>query len=79
MIGHTVFAVAFARVFELIFWLGSFKELSNLSGSHLPGYIVLVSQVGHLIMMGDFFFYYFKSISKGAPMELPAVYYSNDV
>jgi len=74
MIGHTVFAVTFARVFELIFWLGSFKELSNVAGSHIPGYIVLVSQVAHLLMMGDFFYYYFKSITRGTPMELPPVY-----
>lgn len=25
MIGHTVFALGFSRVFELIFWLGSFR------------------------------------------------------
>jgi hypothetical protein len=33
LIGHTVFALGFARVFELIFWLGSFKELSDHAGS----------------------------------------------
>lgn len=65
LIGHTVFALGFSRIFELIFWLGSFKELSDHNGSRLPGYIVLVSQLGHLIIMGDFFYYYFKSLSKG--------------
>jgi hypothetical protein len=40
-----VFALGFARVFELIFWVGSFKELSDWSGSRIPGYIVLLSQV----------------------------------
>lgn len=75
LIGHTVFALGFSRIFELIFWLGSFKELSDHSGSRLPGYIVLVSQLGHLIIMGDFFYYYFKSVSKGLPMELPSANY----
>lgn len=74
LIGHTVFAVGFARVFELIFWVGSFKELSDWSGSRMPGYIVLLSQVGHLLLMADFFFYYFQSIRKGQPMELPTTY-----
>mmetsp|Transcript_24838 Transcript_24838/g.41389 ORF Transcript_24838/g.41389 Transcript_24838/m.41389 type:complete len:292 (-) Transcript_24838:152-1027(-) len=74
LIGHTVFALGFSRVFELIFWLGSFKELADHAGSKMPGYIVLISQLGHLLVMADFFFYYFMSISKGRPMELPTVY-----
>lgn len=69
-----VFALGFARVFELIFWIGSFRELSDHSGSPLPGYLVLLSQLGHLVIMGDFFYYYFKSLSKGVPMELPTAY-----
>ena len=32
LIGHTVFALGFARIFELFFWLGSFKELADASG-----------------------------------------------
>ena len=66
-----MFALGFSRVFELIFWIASFRELADTNGSQLPGYIVLLSQAGHLIIMGDFFYYYFKSISKGLPMELP--------
>lgn len=68
-----MFALGFSRIFELIFWLGSFKELSDHSGSRLPGYIVLVSQLGHLIVMGDFFYYYFKSISKGYRLLIPNI------
>jgi hypothetical protein len=45
LIGHTVFALGFARVFELWFWIGSFKELSTNAGNNLPGYVVLLSQV----------------------------------
>ncbi len=71
MTGHTVFALGFARVFELCFWVGSFNELSNAAGSRFPGYLVLASQIGHLVIMADFFYYYFKSLSKGVPMELP--------
>lgn len=76
LIGHTMFTLSFSRLFELIFWLGSFKELSDISGGRLPGYIVLLSQLGQLLLMSDFFFYYFKSISRGLPMELPTSYSS---
>jgi hypothetical protein len=72
--GHTVFALGASRIFELIFWLGSFKELADHTGGRAPGYLVLISQLGHLLIMGDFFYYYFKSLSKGLPMELPTTY-----
>lgn len=79
MIGHTVFALGFSRVFELIFWVGSFKELAHEAWGQTPGYIVLLSQLAHLVIMADFFYYYFISISKGAPMELPQSYVSSNV
>ena len=76
LIGHTVFALGFSRIFELIFWFGSFKELADHynNGSRLPGYIVLISQFGHLIVMADFFYYYIMSLSRGTQMELPTTY-----
>jgi ER lumen protein retaining receptor len=70
ILGHVTFALGFSRIFELCFWFGSFKELSNASGK-APGYIVLISQVGQLLIMGDFFYYYLLSVSRGVPMELP--------
>jgi hypothetical protein len=80
LIGHTVFALGFSRLFELIFWFGSFLELEDNSGSNIPGYIVLVSQLSHLTIMGDFFYFYFKAIRKGLPIQIPLKYYSsNDV
>jgi hypothetical protein len=54
LIGHTVFALGFARIFELLFWVGSFKELVDHGGSKIPGY----SQIGHLALMIDFFYYH---------------------
>lgn len=77
LIGHTIFALGFSRIFELLFWLGSFKELADHAGGKLPGYIVLISQAGHLIVMGDFFYYYLKSMSSGLPMELPTSSYGD--
>lgn len=72
LVGHTVFALSFSRVFELVFWMYSFRELANHAGSRMSGYLVLITQVGQLLIMGDFFYYYFKSLSKGMPMDLPA-------
>lgn len=71
LLGHTVFALGIARVFELVFWVGSFRELADRSGSRLPGYIVLLSQVAHLIIMADFFYYYIIAVREGKSMELP--------
>jgi hypothetical protein len=71
LIGHTVFALGFARIFELLFWVGSFKELVDHGGSKTPGYFIHGSQIGHLALMIDFFYYYFQSLSKGIPMALP--------
>jgi ER lumen protein retaining receptor len=72
MIGHTIFAVGFSRIFEFLFWMGSFSELSDHAGSKVPGYVVLISQIVHLILMGDTFYYYMKSVSAGVPMQLPS-------
>ena len=77
IIGHTTFALGFSRIFELIFWVGSFKELADHSGGKAPGYIVLLSQLGHMVIMADFFYYYFVSVSKGEPMELPKAVFSS--
>lgn len=73
--GHTVFALGFSRLFEFIFWATSFRELM-IHGNSYAGWLVMLSQIVHLAIMGDFFYYYFKSISSGSPMELPATNYS---
>ncbi|CAE7774093.1 KdelR [Symbiodinium microadriaticum] len=71
---HMVFALGFSRVFELIFWVTSFTELQHYSGSRIAGYLVLIAQICHVGIMGDFFYYYFRSVSQGTPMELPTTY-----
>ena len=72
-IGHTIFSLGASRLFELIFWVRSFKELSNSFLGKVPGYLVLFSQIIHIIILGDFFYYYIVSVSKGVPMELPSI------
>jgi ER lumen protein retaining receptor len=70
-----VFALGFSRVFELLFWITSFSELSHYSGGRVVGYVVLLMQIGHLAIMGDFFYYYLQSVVTGKPMELPTTSY----
>ena len=69
---HCVAALGFARIVEMAFWLWSFHELSDASGSNFVGYFVLVVQFVHVAIMGDFFYFYARSLQKGTPMQLPS-------
>ncbi|OEU15622.1 hypothetical protein FRACYDRAFT_170314, partial [Fragilariopsis cylindrus CCMP1102] len=55
---HFVFALGFGRVMEFLFWIYSYHELADASGSKLPGYLALFSLAVQIIMMLDFFWYY---------------------
>jgi hypothetical protein len=80
VIGHTVFAVAFSRIFELCFWIGSFKELSTHHlGSTVASYLTLLSQICQLAIMGDFFYYYFISLTQGKDVEIKPTSYVSDM
>ena len=41
---HFVAALGFGRLMEFLFWIYSYHELANSSGSRLPGYLALLSQ-----------------------------------
>jgi len=70
---HWVFTIGTARVLHLAFWLSSYHELNNDSGtlSRYPGFFVVFSQLVHLGLMLDFFYFYIKSVKTGGPMMLP--------
>lgn len=70
LVSHCVFALGFARVMEMAFWLWSFHELTGHATGRLVGYVVLLSQFFHVAFMGDFFYYYFQSIRWGTPMNV---------
>lgn len=72
LIGHTMFTISISRCLEFAFWLTCFYELVDANESHLPGIIVLASQLVHLVIMGDFFYYYFKSVAAGLPLSIPS-------
>lgn len=69
---HFVFALGFGRIMELLFWIYSYHELADHSGSRLPGYLAVFSQIVQLIMMLDFFWYYFKAVKNATPLVLPS-------
>lgn len=68
---HFVSALGIARIVEMIFWSSSFKELSHSSSSSLVGVFVLIAQLIHVLIMADFFYYYFVALKAGKPMTLP--------
>jgi len=71
LISHFVFALGFARVLDMVFWLSSYSELTDHSGSTWVGVFVLLTQFIHIVIMIDFFYYYFISIKTGLPFQLP--------
>lgn len=69
---HFVAALGFGRVMEFLFWIYSYHELANSSGSKLPGYLALFSQFMQLVLMLDFFWYYFMAVKNATPLVLPS-------
>lgn len=69
---HFVAALGLGRVLEFSFWAYSYQELSNSSGSNLPGIIALLAQFIQLVLMIDFFWYYFKAVKNATPFVLPS-------
>jgi len=71
LIGHWVFASGFGRVLDMIFWMSSYHELVDHSGSKMVGVFVLLTQFIHIVLMVDFFYYYLLSVRSGLPLQLP--------
>jgi ER lumen protein retaining receptor len=69
---HFVAALGFGRVMEFIFWIYSYHELATSSGSTLPGYLAIISQFAQLVLMVDFFWYYFAAVKNATPLVLPS-------
>lgn len=71
LVSHSVFALGFARVLDMVFWLYSFHELTDKYGSKHVGFAVLFAQFIHIAVMGDFFYYYIAALQSGSMMVLP--------
>ncbi|RLN47559.1 hypothetical protein BBJ29_007244 [Phytophthora kernoviae] len=70
-ISHFVYALAFGSFLHLVFWFSSYHELGEKDAGQHVGYMVIFVQIGHMLMMADFLYYYFKSMKEGGPMMLP--------
>jgi ER lumen protein retaining receptor len=68
---HFVAALGFGRLMEFLFWIYSYHELATKSGSRLPGYLALFSQFVQLVLMIDFFWYYYVAVKNATPLVLP--------
>lgn len=69
---HFVAALGFGRLCEFMFWIYSYHELATSAGSKLPGYLALFSQFGQLVLMVDFFWYYYLAVKNATPLVLPS-------
>mmetsp|Transcript_5714 Transcript_5714/g.8423 ORF Transcript_5714/g.8423 Transcript_5714/m.8423 type:complete len:328 (-) Transcript_5714:1023-2006(-) len=72
MTAHFVFALGFGRLLEFAFWVFSYHELSSSGGSKLPGYIAVFSIFLQLVLMLDFFYYYYLAMKNATPLVLPS-------
>lgn len=74
---HFVFTLGLSRVMLFTFWLSSYHELSDAGGKSITGgwvgMFVLLNQIIHLLVMGDFCYYYVKSLRSGSPLVLPGL------
>jgi ER lumen protein retaining receptor len=68
---HFVAALGFGRLMEFFFWIYSYHELATSNGSSLPGYLALFSQFVQLVLMVDFFWYYYMAVKNATPLVLP--------
>jgi len=69
---HFVAALGFGRIMEFMFWIYSYHELATSAGSKLPGYLALFSQFMQLVLMLDFFWYYYLAVKNATPLVLPS-------
>jgi hypothetical protein len=69
---HFVAALGFGRLLEFLFWIYSYHELASSAGSKLPGYLALFSQFMQLVLMLDFFWYYYLAVKNATPLVLPS-------
>ncbi|EJK56605.1 hypothetical protein THAOC_23474, partial [Thalassiosira oceanica] len=54
------------------FWIYSYHELATSAGSKLPGYLALLAQFMQLVLMLDFFWYYYQAVKNATPLVLPS-------
>lgn len=72
-ISHFVYALAFGSFLHLVFWFSSYHELGEKDAGQHVGYAVIFVQIGHMLMMADFLYYYFKRCVVVLPLTCTAL------
>jgi ER lumen protein retaining receptor len=73
---HYVSLQGISRLFTLMFWWYTYEELNeeaedSFSFFHTyTGYFIIFSQIIQIILMADFYYFYFKSLFKGEKMSI---------
>lgn len=68
---HFVALQGLSRLFSLLFWYDTYAELNDEQDNSYSlfhqycGYFIILSQVTQLILMCDYYYFYFKSMWKG--------------
>jgi hypothetical protein len=68
---HFVALQGLSRLFSLLFWYDTYAELNETQANSYSllqeycGYMIIASQVVQLIIMCDYYYFYFKSLWKG--------------
>lgn len=70
MLAHFAAALGIGRLSEFLFWVYSHKEL-HTEGSAAPGYFILFAQLVQVLLMGEFFYFYFRALKNSTPLVLP--------
>mmetsp|Transcript_16094 Transcript_16094/g.19546 ORF Transcript_16094/g.19546 Transcript_16094/m.19546 type:complete len:319 (+) Transcript_16094:170-1126(+) len=66
-VSHFCFSAGFSRVFLLIFWYETFREI----GDGMSGYLILAIQLIHLAIMAEYCVYYLLAAKNKKPLMLP--------
>lgn len=76
-VSHFVFSLGLSRLFLFVFWLSSFQELADKRSKFVlagyEGYLILLVQIIHLAIMGEFCFYYLLAAKQQTPLVIPSL------
>jgi len=63
MTGHYLAAQAVSKLFSLLFWTTSYKELIVAGSTPLASLTIIIAYLIQALLLGDFLYYYLKSVS----------------
>lgn len=69
---HFIALCGLSRIFSLLFWLDTYKELNEgrIFFSKFSGYTIIGAQFLQILLMADYYYLYFRSFIKKESMEL---------